>query len=241
MPTQNAANAANTADTALRVVTNVLGSHARTNRRLWTPLTALGQTSHTLRRASTPYTSAFRTHRRELTRAVHDEYIDFRNWHLIARYITLGADPDMRIRGQSLLHLAVSHGEELLVNVLLRHGANPNASNPLLAAALYPNHQAALHMITALLRVGADPNGSDILTPLQAAISTEQPVAVIDALLRGGADPNIGTYGGSPLVRAIRRRDVAVIKRLLDAGAVRNASARAAAQKHGTWTIRRLI
>lgn len=120
------------------------------------------------------------------------------------------------------LHFACAQAGLPLVELLLKHGADVNATD---FADHTPLHGAAFagvpDIINALLAMKADPNqrNRQRVTPLfHAAVRGSLPA--IEALLRGGADLKaVDNLGETALHRAATGGHVEVIKRLLDGGA----------------------
>lgn len=120
------------------------------------------------------------------------------------------------------LHLACAQAGLPLVELLLKHGADVNATDfadhtPLHGAALAGN----VDIINALLAMKADPNqrNRQLATPLFLA-AMRGALPAIDVLLRGGAELQaVDNLGETALHRAASRGLVEAIKLLLDRGA----------------------
>lgn len=148
----------------------------------------------------------------------------------LQRMLAAGGDANTRDgNGTPLLMLAVLYGDEETVELLLAHGADPNATNAAQATALIwaagdPKKSALL------LDHGADPNAKSALgrTPLLVASGAEGAGQVVQRLLTMGADlsardqlkgkPNLMTGGGGapPLIEAAKVRDGKALALLLD-------------------------
>ena len=172
----------------------------------------------------------------------------------IQTLVDLGLAPDRSgKRGDTLLHRAARRGDARLSELLLAHGANPNARND---ADDVPLHSASsAGVVRLLLEHGADPNAEDDYgdVPLHSASSArivrlllehgadaearngdgETPLHKIEAadsvrlLLEHGADPNAQDDDGNvPLHEACSRlRDADTVRFLLEHGANPNARA----------------
>jgi ankyrin repeat protein len=120
------------------------------------------------------------------------------------------------------LHLASAQAGLPLVELLLKHGADVNATDfadhtPLHGAAFAGNED----IIKALLAMKADPNhrNRQRVTPLFLA-AMRGALPAIEALLRGGADLKaVDNLGETALHRAAARGLVETIQLLLDRGA----------------------
>lgn len=128
--------------------------------------------------------------------------------------LAAGADPNMKVRGITPLHIGARLGDTPSIEALLAASANPNAKNetkvlfespyggesPLHVAA-YSGHGDA---IAALLAGGAnvDVKTSSNSTPLHYAANAGY-ISAANVLLAGGADPNARTDDGeTPLLHA---------------------------------------
>jgi len=134
----------------------------------------------------------------------------------------LGFDPSI---GWTPLQLAASHGEYNMVDILIRAGANVNASAPdggytaIQAAARSGN----LATVERLLQAGAHIKSStpnERSSAIQAAALSGN-LAIIERLLQAGADINAPTPSTNytALRAAANFGNLAIVERLLQAGA----------------------
>ncbi len=151
-----------------------------------------------------------------------------------ALLLDAGADPDAQTAlGDSALLEATAHGDAGLAMTLLQAGArvdpvDANGETPLLMAIRQAPQRSAKRapyepIALALLQGGADPNHSDRngQTPLSVAAAGDKTVLAYP-LLQYRADPNVvdPTAGGaSPLIIAVKHRNVPLVKLLLRNGA----------------------
>lgn len=139
-----------------------------------------------------------------------------------------------KVFGKTPLHLAgllLTRGEEnsdFLLNLLLKHGADPNMQNargstPLFLAA----EEGHLEAVKTLIKYGADPKSrnSGGSTALHRA-SQNGHIECMEELLKGGADINAekdtvdnATWGVTPLVVAVARSEGTAVEKLLDLNA----------------------
>jgi truncated hemoglobin YjbI len=124
--------------------------------------------------------------------------------------------------GRTLLHLAAGEGCLPMVELLLRHGADPNAEDgyghpPLYYVGNSCRRESGAEVVRVLARGGADVNQRDRVkrcAPLHMAARRGN-VRVAAALLECGADPAIPDIAGvTPLQRAINCRKPAVAELL---------------------------
>jgi ankyrin repeat protein len=154
--------------------------------------------------------------------------------------LSKNANPNARESngGQNALMWAVSQRQSAVVEELIKHGADVQASSksgftPLMFAAQQGDEDSA----RILLRAGAKPNDAQPktgLTPLMIASAMANAKAV-DVLLDNGADPNLAdTNGYTSLHRVVRDSDyginlaqkdaiLTIVKSLLKHGANPNA------------------
>ncbi len=122
--------------------------------------------------------------------------------------------------GETPLHLAVIKSYPNLVNLLLKYGADVNATNgsgrtPLVHAI---NHGRP-DLVQKLLAAGANPNlpSTEGRSPLSYAAEQRNP-DIIQLLLDAKADPNAGTFN-LPLLMSIRQGNIHGCELLLAGGA----------------------
>lgn len=142
-----------------------------------------------------------------------------------------GVDPNMIVievdeilekRKESMLLLAVRHGHESTVSVLLDYGADKNS------AAVWAAEHGNLSIVKMVMEVHhcrADALGPHGMTPLMQAAKHGH-VEIIKYLLQIGADPNYREFGNpptalTPLCWAAKARENATqaVQCLLDVGA----------------------
>ncbi|EQC41689.1 hypothetical protein SDRG_01647 [Saprolegnia diclina VS20] len=169
-------------------------------------------------------------HRTALVCALDDE--DNAHVDLATLLIERGADINLaNLTGYSALHLAIQLGDLGLVQLLLDHGANMEATTateygrdtPLTLALELERTEIAQHLI----EVGALVNvsNSEAKTPLHLAVE-KQHANVVEALVAKGADLEArNLYGATPLmVAAVEMTDLALTQLLLQHGASIDAS-----------------
>ena len=140
-----------------------------------------------------------------------------------------GGDPNAKIDGRPALDHAVTLGYEDKVQLLLRHGADPNMHEdpdplddgrfvtPLIVAT---RNDTRLRIIKQLLAAGANPNQCDDLgmTPLMCAASFGA-AAAFNLLLESGANPGSETSDGQTALHFVMVRDSPdIVRRLIQLG-----------------------
>ncbi|KJV53659.1 shigella flexneri OspC family protein [Orientia tsutsugamushi str. Gilliam] len=120
--------------------------------------------------------------------------------------------------GNTLLSLAISSGNEKIVDTLLKHGADVNYTdshgNTLLSLAISSGNEK---IVDTLLKHGADVNYTDYHgnAPLSLAISSGNE-KIVDALLKHGADVNYtDSRGNTPLSLAISLKRANCVEMLM--------------------------
>lgn len=111
---------------------------------------------------------------------------------LLRKLSSAGMDLNTPIgsRGETALHLAVSHGNERVVEALGLAGSSPVAA---CGGGISPLHSAvaggSLRMVELLLRIGADVNAEDSEgnTPLHLAVCGSGGDSMVEALIDAGA------------------------------------------------------
>ena len=119
---------------------------------------------------------------------------------------------DAIYKTEEIMEYALGYGTPEMMDLLLKHGADPNKYHCLVRAC------EKGWKLDSLLKAGADPNRGPLTgyTPLVTAVKMNSPEK-IEALIIHGADPNIRSqYFGTPLKYAIRSRQFDVVKSLLD-------------------------
>ncbi len=139
----------------------------------------------------------------------------------VRRLLASGAGVDgVDGAGRRPLHLARSLG---VVELLLAHGADVNATDPQGVTALMVHAgrggESGLALVESLLEHGADPaahsKGSTALTWAARA----DDLAVVERLLAAGCPVDAEPEHTGPLHAAVARGNLAVVERLLTAGA----------------------
>ncbi|WP_028581965.1 ankyrin repeat domain-containing protein [Desulfogranum japonicum] len=141
---------------------------------------------------------------------------------LVERMLEKGAPVDGPPKtGHTPLKAALNTGQAQVVQILLKHGADPNDSryaHPPLSIATKAGYT---DIVQLLLDAGADPDKTtSSSSPALVLAAHEGQSAIIQALLQHGADPNITAFGGATaLMAAIRADCIQCVSDLLKAGA----------------------
>ncbi|NNE90035.1 MAG: L,D-transpeptidase family protein [Verrucomicrobiales bacterium] len=138
---------------------------------------------------------------------------------LIQDLLEAGADPNVEslATNDRLVFKAINAGNHDLANLLLEHGADPDAVSSSGQTALAIAVQASdLVMVDLLLGNGADPDFSGEGHPCPLALATaEQDVAMMRELISAGANPRDDRI----LIDAFENRDFPGLRLLLQSGA----------------------
>jgi len=119
------------------------------------------------------------------------------------------------VDGSTTLAVAAQKSMPEAVDLLLRHGADPNVKSHDLTPLLQANDDATAQL---LLRHKADPNTTapNRLSPLMSAVNFGK-FANAKLLLDWGADPNIPFHNGkTPIWRAVEKDDSRMVDLLLE-------------------------
>lgn len=161
-------------------------------------------------------------HRPELASALGEAVWD-RDAARVADLCRRGADPRGNTPyGEPLVAYAQRSGAKGVLQLLLDHGADPNATSdgrPILHDALTMSDVAT---VEALLAAGADPNAKDKKRTTAEALfggDEKKRGKLLAALLARGLDPNSRVYDEPMLFRALRDEREDQVAALLAAGA----------------------
>lgn len=150
------------------------------------------------------------------------EAVDTGNLALLRLLLAFNVDADLADRyGASLLAHAARREDHDMIETLLRHGANANASiSPSVSYLAYAARTGDVRLAELLLDHGADLNaaGADGLPPLAQAIDENQPGMARLLLKRGAIVPAAHPGRPSLLHRAAEHDDVATVRLLLERG-----------------------
>lgn len=159
------------------------------------------------------------------------EAVNGRDVPTVARLLAAGGDANARDEeGVALLMLAADHEESWIAALLLDHGADVAALDPVHEepALMSAIRAGAEEVVCLLLDRGADVKfrsaSDDDNTPLLAALdpnTIEAPsLSVVTLLLQAGAEVNAANCNGwTPLMLASHHKDMEVLDRLIAAGA----------------------
>ena len=148
------------------------------------------------------------------------------HWEVLEMMIDHGANANLQattsVQSDVMpLHLAIEGQHLAAAEVLLKHGADVQASTD----GVFPIHRAVfvsdLAMVQLLLTYAANPNsiGPDGARPLHLA-AQEGNKDVVNVLLNNGADISVrDDHGFTPLLFALRSGHIAIMKTLLQNGA----------------------
>lgn len=122
-----------------------------------------------------------------------------------------------------ILEEAVNYGNKEVVELLLKHGANPNIENKDGSTPLYvasKSYKNEKDIVELLLKYGADPNYYESGRASIIAASNNGHTDIVELLLKHGADVNDVVYGGyTPLMMACVTGKYDIVKFLLKNGA----------------------
>jgi len=136
---------------------------------------------------------------------------------IIRLLLEAGANPDESVHGGSPLSIAITLGDTVAFDLLIKRSnlklRSKEGFSPLHSACSYlnPSDDAVNHMVLALLRAGLDPNsqGPDGSLPLIRLTKNRREKAIV-ALLEHGADPRqTDQTGSSAISEAEKQLEVA--------------------------------
>ncbi len=125
------------------------------------------------------------------------------NSTLLKDILRRGTPPDVRAGdGTTALMVAALHGSAEMVELLLKHGADPRAVNERGVTALLWGARDA-GKVRLLIGRGSDPNASSDLgnTPLMVAAASPSGASAVEQLLAQGADITPSNKGGRTALR----------------------------------------
>ena len=138
-------------------------------------------------------------------------------------------------RMQRRLRSAAHHGDVVLLQAMLRRGADPNwrpgsswnrATRSHLMRAVAAGHDECVQLLLAAGARPDMPTGSTELTPLIQAVLDEN-LELVQTLVQEGADLEMATTDGrTPLMYAVQSGRLDLVKVLLEAGANPSATTR---------------
>ena len=136
---------------------------------------------------------------------------------LLRNILRRGTPPDVRAGdGTTPLMVAALHGSTEMVELFLKHGADPRAANEIGVTALLWGAQD-VDKVRPLVGHGADPNARSDLgnTPLMAAAGSPSGAAAAEHLLAYGADITPRNKGGRTALRfAVNAGDINTVRLL---------------------------
>ena len=143
----------------------------------------------------------------------------------VKRLLNLGADPNLETGGQTPLRMAITNGQDEVVDLLfdkIPDVSHPSAGRVLVAAARAENTE----LVERCLEAGIPANATDASgwTALKCAVN-DLDSEMAELLLQHGADCNIADdEDWTPLLNAIENRDLDLVNLLLSKGADPNAA-----------------
>ena len=153
-----------------------------------------------------------------LHRAVRENLDHIADWLITSRSL----DPDEHYGHKTPLYDASGRGNVEMAQVLIKHGADPNAGGTFGWRPLhFASNNGRLEIVRLLARSGANVNArdNDDWTPLLLA-TVEGHLEVVRALLETGADPNVQCWDGTPLHWALERDHLEIAQLLRQYGAL---------------------
>ena len=155
-----------------------------------------------------------------LTRAIENN-----DWHIVQMLLERG-EPDIEATapaGETALYTAVSKGDEKLVELLLKHGADPRAKPPGGEPVLYKaTSKGLIEIVRKLLQsdlidVDSTPPGG---CPSMYRAYEKGYSQLVELLLKKGSNPNLKPPGGaSAMYKAAAKCDISTTRMMLEYGA----------------------
>ena len=159
--------------------------------------------------------------------------IHFNSWDVFKELLKAKADPNLRLGDISPLHLAVLIDNTLAVQLLLEHGADPNAQ--LVLGRYGSGAQTPLHFALAT------PTNGGLSFPTPARRPDRSPkvnLEIVNLLVQHGADPTIqNELRDSPLYLAKLRGDKVLISTLEKAATEFRKANAALEDISGNWQV----